>query len=106
MTIKNFGGRIASVWEGLRPNTRKMLVGALQTSVTSAVNQSPKSPKFSYDAHADWELSRLLFAIDEQSRSADLRKDIDAIAILVDHLLKTTNLALDTLQTALYLLLV
>jgi len=63
------------VWEGLRPNTRKMLVGALQTSGTSAVNQSPKSPKFSYDAHADWELSRLLFAIDEQSRSADVQKD-------------------------------
>ena len=68
MMIKDFGARVASVWEGLRPMTRKMLVGALQTG-------NSKSPKFSYDAHADWELSRLLSAIDEQSRSADPKKD-------------------------------
>jgi hypothetical protein len=73
MTIKDFGGRVATVWEGLRPMTRNMLVGALQTG--SVVNPPSKSPKFSYDAHADWELSRLLSAIDEQSRTADMQKD-------------------------------
>jgi hypothetical protein len=31
MMIKNFGGRVASVWEGLRPMTQKMLEGALLT---------------------------------------------------------------------------
>ena len=71
MTIKDFGGQVASVWEGLRPMTRKMLVGALQTGSTT----NPKSPTFSYDAHADFELSRLLSAIDEQSKNADTRKD-------------------------------
>jgi len=71
MTIKDFGGQVASVWEGLRPMTRKMLVGALQTGSTT----NPKSPRFLYDAHADFELSRLLSAIDEQAKSADTRKD-------------------------------
>ena len=65
MTIKDFGGRIASVWEGLRPVTRNMLVGALQTT-SSLPSPNIKSTKFSYDAHADWELSRLLSALDEQ----------------------------------------
>src|SRR4051812_20468644 len=74
MMIKDFGGRIASVWDGLRPMTRNMLVGALQTG-SSSVSPSPKAQKFSYDAHADWELSRLLSALDEQSRSADLQKN-------------------------------
>jgi len=50
-----------------------MLVGALQTG--NAVNPPSKSPKFSYDAHSDWELSRLLSAIDEQSRTTDIQKD-------------------------------
>jgi len=75
MTIKDFGGRIASVWEGLRPMTRNMLVGALQTSSTSSPNPSTKTPKFSYDAHADWELSRLLSALDERSHSSDVQGD-------------------------------
>jgi hypothetical protein len=77
MMIKDFGGRIASVWEGLRPMTRKMLVGALQTSNSSS--PSIKTTKFSYDAHADWELSRLLFALDEQARSSDSQKDTDTL---------------------------
>lgn len=70
MMIKDFGGRIASVWEGLRPMTKTMLVGALQSGPSTA-----KSPKFSYDAHADWELSRLLAALDEQSKTAEVKND-------------------------------
>jgi hypothetical protein len=69
--MKDFGGRVASVWEGLRPMTRNMLVGALQTGHAP----SPKNTKFAYDAHADWELSSLLSAIDERSREADARSD-------------------------------
>ncbi len=73
MIFKDIGGSVASVWEGLRPITRKMLVRAFQAPTTSA----PSSPsrKFQYDAHADWEVSRLLTALDEQSRSKDLAKD-------------------------------
>jgi hypothetical protein len=73
MTIKDFGGRVASVWEGLRPMTREMLVGALSTGGTA--NRGSKSPKFSYDAHADWELSSLLSALDERSKSVEIQRD-------------------------------
>ena len=72
MMIKELGGRVASVWDGLRPNTKKMLVGALQTSTPTQPNTKPA--KFSYDAHADWEVSRLLRALDEQSKKAKRAK--------------------------------
>lgn len=69
MTIKDFGARVNSVWEGLRPLTRKMLVGAMQTKLTSP------NTKFSYDAQSEWELSRLLSALDERSKDSEVRKD-------------------------------
>jgi hypothetical protein len=70
MMIKDFGARVESIWEGLRPVTKKMLVGALQaknenTAITPA-------QKFSYDTQSDWELSRLLSALDEQAKTADV----------------------------------
>ena len=68
--IKDFGARVVSVWEGLRPMTKKMLVGALQANSSTAPAQ-----KFSYDTHADWELSRLLGALDEQTKDALIKKD-------------------------------
>lgn len=73
MTIKEFGPTVATIWEGLRPVTKKMLVGALQSTASGSVNT--KTPKFSYDAHADWEVSRLLSALDEQSRTSEMRTD-------------------------------
>jgi hypothetical protein len=73
MMIKEFGDRVASVWEGLRPVTKKMLVGAMQAGKAAAA--SPKTQNFSYDAHADWEVSRLLTALDDQSKSSEIRKD-------------------------------
>jgi len=77
MTIKDLGGRIASVWDGLRPITREMLVVALKNGTSG--NPNPKLPKFLYDAHADWELSRLLSALDEQSKSDELRRDAEKL---------------------------
>lgn len=74
MTIKNFGARVVSVWEGLRPMTKKMLVGALQSNSGNSNNAPPQ--KFSYDVHAEWELSRLLSALDEQAKDAEVRKDV------------------------------
>lgn len=68
MMIKDLGAGVVTIWEGLRPITRKMLVGVLQSRSASAPN--PSNSKFSYDAHADWELSRLLSALDAQSKSA------------------------------------
>jgi hypothetical protein len=74
MTIKDFGAQVISVWEGLRPVTKKMLVGAMQAN-----SPLPKQ-KFSYDAHADWELSRLLFALDEQTADAEVVKDAEKLS--------------------------
>ena len=70
MTIKEFGGKVASVWDGLRPVTREMLVGALNSGTAS-----PRSQKFSYDAHADFEVSSLLSALDETSKRSEVRRD-------------------------------
>ncbi len=73
MIIEDIGGRVASVWEGIRPVTQKMLVRVLQTGTSSTA--VPQSTKAYYDAHADWEVSGLLTALDEQSRSKEVRTD-------------------------------
>jgi glycerol-3-phosphate dehydrogenase len=72
MMIKNFGARVASVWEGLRPMTKQMLEGAMRSGTVTPTNYSSK---FSYDAHADWEVSRLLSALDEQANDSAIKKD-------------------------------
>jgi hypothetical protein len=66
--IKDLGAGVVSVWEGLRPITKNILEGVMSASNTTQPNNSAQ--KFSYDAHADWELSRLLTALDEQSKKA------------------------------------
>jgi len=80
--IKNLGAGVVSVWEGLRPITKKMLEGVMSANSTSIPNSSAQ--KFAYDAHADWELSRLLTALDAQSRtpvkSANIRREIAKLA--------------------------
>lgn len=73
MTINEFGATVASVWDGLRPVTRKMLVGALRSP--GHTSSAAKTPKAYYDAHADWELSRLLTVLDERSQSLEIRDD-------------------------------
>jgi hypothetical protein len=78
MTIKDFGARVVSVWEGLRPLTRRMLVGAIERANPS--NALAPKQKFSYDAHTDWELSRLLSALDEQATEAEVRKDAEKLS--------------------------
>jgi hypothetical protein len=60
-----------------------MLVGVMNASSSSPATNSTQ--KFSYDAHADWELSRLLTALDEQSKTtaplnADLLNEISQLA--------------------------
>lgn len=75
--IKDFGARVVSVWEGLRPMTKKMLVGALQES--SGNTPTAPTQKFSYDTHADWELSRLLGVLDEQTKDKKIREDAEKL---------------------------
>lgn len=72
MTIKDFGTRVADVWDGLRPGTRQMVVGALQQQ---NAGNAGAAKKFFYDAHSDWELSRLLTALDERAAEAEAKKN-------------------------------
>lgn len=74
MMIKNLGAGVARVWDGLRPVTQKMLVGVMNANSSP----TPNTPvKFSYDAHADWELSRLLSALDEQTKNPPSANNAD-----------------------------
>jgi hypothetical protein len=71
MMIEDFGARVASVWEGMRSTTRSLIVGALQTSNAAGTAPATRSGgSSSYDARADWELSRLLTALDERATEA------------------------------------
>jgi hypothetical protein len=72
MVIEDFGARVASVWAGLRSTTRHLVEHALQTSGTTTPSSSLKATPargavLPYDARADWELSRLLSALDERA---------------------------------------
>ncbi|MCD9189294.1 MAG: hypothetical protein LUM44_22950 [Pyrinomonadaceae bacterium] len=92
MTIKDFGARVESVWQGLRPVTKKMIVGALQSG-SAAIPTTP-TQKFSYDTQSDWELSRLLTALDEQTREAQKNNDQEKLT----ELRKMTDTVIRVLQ--------
>lgn len=67
MLIEEFGARVVSVWQGLRPATRSLLERAL-TAAQSASNASANArTDAAYDARSEWELSRLLAALDERA---------------------------------------
>ncbi len=66
---KHFSKTVETIWNDLRPMTKRMLEGALTSGKRGA------KQKFSYDAHADWELSNLLKALDEQVRDPKEKKD-------------------------------
>ncbi len=71
MMIKDYGSQVESVWKGLRPLTKKMLVGAMTPNIAKQT--------FSYDIHADWELSQLLTALDVQLHDAEVQKRADKL---------------------------
>jgi hypothetical protein len=61
--------------------TRKMIVAALQNVTGSSGSTTPSlSKNYSYDAHADWELSRLLTALDEQAADPEVQKNPKKLA--------------------------
>ncbi|MCA1631892.1 MAG: hypothetical protein LC785_13700 [Acidobacteria bacterium] len=62
--FEEFGGRVASAWEGLRPTTRTIIERALQPAPASHAGGA------NYDARSEMELSRLLEALDERAREA------------------------------------
>jgi hypothetical protein len=79
--IEDFGARVASVWEGLSSETRSLIVGALQSTPATAAN-STRPHRHSYDARADWELSRLLSALDERAAEAGASLNAEQAASL------------------------
>ena len=48
-------------------------------SARSQTGNAKPNRTFSYDAHADWELSRLLSALDEQANSTEVKKDAEKL---------------------------
>ena len=70
--MKDFGGRVATVWSELRPTTRGFVERALQTPNGGV--QAVRN--FQYDARADIELSRFLRALDE--RGSDKNNALDS----------------------------
>jgi hypothetical protein len=63
--FEEFGGRVASAWEGLRPTTRTIIERALLQPLPA-----PHVGGANYDARSEMELSRLLEALDERAREA------------------------------------
>jgi hypothetical protein len=87
MTIEDFGARVASVWQGLRPSTRSLVERALAASLPPASPNANARAETSYDARSEWELSRLLAALDERAAergpsvlSADQTRDLSRVA--------------------------
>lgn len=66
MLIKNLGPQVERVWDDLRPTTKRLLAGALKSG--NPLPAKSQSANYNYDAHADWELSRLLTALDDRSK--------------------------------------
>lgn len=103
ITMEDFGGRIASVWAGLRPTTRGLVARALLTAAattsanvsaatTTTTVASARTSNIPYDARAEQELSRLLAALDERApdgealsaeQSERLRRMADACAAVL-----------------------
>lgn len=80
MLIKDLGPAVVSAWDGLRPITKKLLAGAMRSGGAS----TNPTQKFSYDAHADWEVSRLLTALDEQSKNAATITDSEKLGEITE----------------------
>ena len=68
MTMKDFGGRVESVWQGLRPATRSLVEQSLRAAQASLESSPPA--RTGYDPCSEWELSRLLAALDERAGDA------------------------------------
>jgi hypothetical protein len=71
--IEDFGPRVTSVWNGLRPATRSLVERAWRApSARSAGDVAKTAP---YDPRADRELSQLLAALDERAAEVTAAAD-------------------------------
>ena len=67
------GARVASAWEGLRPSTR----AAVERALASA-QVAPKAAGAPHDTRSEWELSRLLAALDDERAGDSSARKLDA----------------------------
>ena len=111
VSFEELGGRVASVWEGLRPSTRGLVERALQPAPAPVGSQS----RAAYDARSEWELSRLLAALDDRAaeagqqqqqvlsaeQSSELLRMADACAFVLQHEARTAEVFAQLLERAL-----
>lgn len=76
--MKDFGGRIATVWSELRPSTRGFVERALQAPPGTL----QLARNFQYDARADLELSRFLTALDDRASEMTNPSDAETVSKL------------------------
>jgi hypothetical protein len=117
MTIEDFGARVASVWQGLRPSTRSLVERALSTPTppqqgTAATTTTASRRESMYDARSEWELSRLLAALDERAaevgaealsaeQSRDLRRMTETCAAVLNREGRSSEVFAQLLERAL-----
>jgi len=116
MIIEDFGARVASVWEGLRPSTRSLVERALSTPMPpqqGAATVNPASRRdTAYDARSEWELSRLLAALDERAaevgtealsaeQSRDLQRMSETCAAVLNREARSSEVFAQLLERAL-----
>ena len=73
MIIEDFGPRVTSVWNGLRPATRNLVERAWRSPAAATTAEVAKSVP--YDPRADRELSQLLAALDERAANSGAATD-------------------------------
>ena len=115
MTIEDFGARVASVWQGLRPSTRSLVERALSTPAPpqqGVVATTASRRENMYDARSEWELSRLLAALDERAaevgaealsaeQSRDLRRMTETCAAVLNREARSSEVFAQLLERAL-----
>jgi hypothetical protein len=115
MTIEDFGARVVSVWQGLRPSTRSLVERALSTPAPpqqGAVATTASRREHVYDARSEWELSRLLAALDERAaevgaealsaeQSRDLRRMTETCAAVLNREARSSEVFAQLLERAL-----
>src|SRR5437870_9631178 len=69
MMIEDFGPKVASVWNDLRSTTRNLMERAWRSAASGSAVQVARS--LQYDPRADYELSRLLAALDARANEAE-----------------------------------
>ena len=117
MTIEDFGARVASVWQGLRPSTRSLVERALSTPAHPqqgpAATTTASRRESIYDARSEWELSRLLAALDERAaevgtetlsaeQSRDLRRMTETCAAVLNREARSSEVFAQLLERALH----